>query len=246
MKTTRRQLLKTAAATSAAIFAPRGVLGGGGGTSPNEKLNIAGIGVGGMGNHNLKACSAENIVALCDVDQNYAAKTFKEYPKAKVYRDFREMLDKQKDIDAVIVATPDHSHAVIALAAIRAGKHVYVQKPLTYSVYEARVLTEAARERKVATQMGNQGHSGDGTSEPCVKSMSGRTAPSGPRGWKWSVPRRRRRSRPASIGTCGSVPLLTGRIIQPTCRAIGGRGAISARARWATWAVTCSTRRSGR
>ncbi len=120
-----------------------------------------------MGRSNLKQCAAENIVALCDVDEDYAAKTFKEYPNAKVYRDYREMLEKQKDIDAIIIATPDHTHAVIAMAAMRAGKHVYVQKPLAYSVYEARKLTEAAREHKVVTQMGNQGHSGDGTRQVC-------------------------------------------------------------------------------
>ncbi len=164
MKTDRRQFLKTAALVSSVVsIVPRHVLGGSGQKAPSEKLNIAGIGVGGMGKSNLKHCDGENIVALCDIDQGYAAKTFKEYPKATVYRDFREMLEKQKDIEGVIVATPDHSHAVIALAAIRAGKHVYVQKPMTHSVHEARVLTLAAREHKVATQMGNQGHSGDGT-----------------------------------------------------------------------------------
>ena len=134
---------------------------------PSEKLNIAGVGVGGMGAHNLSMCSAENIVALCDVDPGYAAKTLPRYPKAKRYKDFRVMLDKQKDIDAVIVATPDHTHAVIAMAAIQRGKHVYVQKPMTHSVYEARVLTEAARKHKVVTQMGNQGHSGDGARLMC-------------------------------------------------------------------------------
>ena len=168
MNTTRRQFLQTATlAASAFTLVPRSALGAAGEKPPSEKLNIAGIGVGGMGSHNLKQCAAENIVALCDVDQAYAAKTFKEYPRAKVFRDYREMLDKQKDIDAVIVATPDHTHAIIALAAIRAGKHVYVQKPLTHSVQEARVLTEAAREHKVATQMGNQGHSNDGTRLVC-------------------------------------------------------------------------------
>ena len=166
--TTRRQFLQAAAITASAFtIAPRSVLGGPAQKAPSEKLNIAGIGVGGMGGHNLKQCAGENIVALCDVDQNYSANTIKQYPQAKVYRDFREMLDQQKDIEAVIVATPDHTHAMIALAAIRAGKHVYVQKPMTHSVYEARVLTEAAREHKVATQMGNQGHSGDGTRLVC-------------------------------------------------------------------------------
>jgi predicted dehydrogenase len=164
MKHTRRDFLKTTTIASAA-FSILPSLGYGVSSSkgPGQKLSVAGIGVGGMGRSNLKACATENIVALCDVDNNYAGKTFAEYPNAKVYRDFREMLEKQKDIEAVIVATPDHTHAVIALAAIQAGKHVYVQKPMTHSVHEARVLTEAARQQKVATQMGNQGHSGDGT-----------------------------------------------------------------------------------
>lgn len=132
-------------------------------TSPGDKLNIAGVGVGGMGGYNIKVVSeSENIVALCDVDDAYAAKTFAKFPKAKKYRDYRHMLEKQKDIDAVIIATPDHTHAVIALTAMQLGKHVYVQKPLTRTVYESRVLTEAARKYKVATQMGNQGRSGEG------------------------------------------------------------------------------------
>lgn len=152
-----------AAATAAAFtIVPRHVLGGNGYIPPSEKLNIAGIGVGGMGRNNVGRCDTENIVALCDVDDAYAEKAFVLYPKAKKWRDFREMLEKQKDIDAVIIATPDHTHAVIAMTAMKMGKHVYCQKPLTHSVYEARRLTEAAREAKVATQMGNQGHSGEG------------------------------------------------------------------------------------
>jgi predicted dehydrogenase len=168
MNETRRQFLKTTALAAAAVtLVPRHVLGQSGRKAPGEKLNIAGVGVGGMGKNNLKACAGENIVALCDVDANYAASVFAAYPQAKVYRDFREMLDRQKDIEAVIVATPDHTHAPIAMAAMRAGKHVYVQKPLTHSVFEARALTEAAREHKVITQMGSQGHSGDGTRLVC-------------------------------------------------------------------------------
>jgi len=168
MKETRRQFLKTTTlAASAVTIMPRHVLGGAGRKAPSENLNIAGVGVGGMGKNNLRACAGENIVALCDVDANYAGKVFATYPQARVYRDFRQMLDQQKDIEAVIVATPDHTHAPIAMAAMRAGKHVYVQKPLTHSVFEARALTEAAREHKVATQMGNQGHSGDGTRLVC-------------------------------------------------------------------------------
>ena len=125
-------------------------------------MNIAGIGVGGMGAGNLRNVESENIVALCDVDPNYASGTINRYPKAKVYVDYREMLDKQKDIDGVVIATPDHTHAVISMAAIRAGKHVYCQKPLTHDVYEARMLAKAAKEAKVATQMGIQGHSMEG------------------------------------------------------------------------------------
>jgi predicted dehydrogenase len=168
LKTSRRRFLRTTAlAASGFTVVPRHVLGGSGQKPPSEKLNIAGIGVGGMGARNLNNCAGENIVALCDVDQNYAAKTFKTFPNAKTYIDFREMLDKQKDIEAVIVATPDHSHAVIGMAAIRAGKHVYIQKPLAHSVQEARLLTEAAREHKIISQMGNQGRSGDGTRQSC-------------------------------------------------------------------------------
>ncbi len=129
--------------------------------SPNEKLNIAGIGVGGMGGHDLEQVSSENIVALCDVNDEYAAKVFDRYPNAKKYRDFRVMLEKQKDIDAVMVATPDHLHAVISMTAIQMGKHVFCQKPLTHSVHEARVLAETARNAKVATQMGNQGQASE-------------------------------------------------------------------------------------
>lgn len=171
----RRTFLKQSAAIGTGLVVLKsGILRG---QSPNEKLNIAGIGVGGMGRNNLSRCADENIVALCDVDQEYATKTFKKYPKAKVYRDFRRMLDKQKDIDAVIIATPDHSHAVIAMAAINRGKHVYVQKPLSHSVYEARILTETARKNRVATQMGNQGHSGDGTRLICEWIWDGAIGP---------------------------------------------------------------------
>jgi len=101
-------------------------------------------------------------VALCDVDHNYAAHTFRRYPKARVFSDYRKMLDEQKEIEAVVIATPDHTHAVVTLAAMKAGKHVYTQKPLTHDIYEARMLAEMARKTKVATQMGIQGHSGEG------------------------------------------------------------------------------------
>ena len=153
----RRRFASTSAlaALSAAIV-PSRVLGA---DAPSNKLNIAGIGIGGMGAVNLKACEGENIVALCDVDHAYSAKTVALYPKARVYKDYRVMLEKEKGIDAVVIATPDHSHAVITMAALQAGKHVFCQKPLTHTVVEARTIAEAARRYKVTTQMGNQGHS---------------------------------------------------------------------------------------
>lgn len=127
-----------------------------------SKLNIACIGIGGMGGSNLRACADENIVALCDVDEEYAAKAFAAFPEAKKYKDYREMLAQENDIDAVVIATPDHSHAAITMACLKAKKHVYCQKPLTQQVGEARMVTEAAKEAGVVTQMGIQGHSMDG------------------------------------------------------------------------------------
>jgi predicted dehydrogenase len=160
----RRDFLKTAAAAAAGFtILPRHVLGGPGRTAPpSDRLHIAGIGVGGMGAINLANMETEAIVALCDVDEAYAAPTFKKYPAVKVYKDFRVMLEKHKEIDAVVIATPDHTHAVIAVAAMKAGKHVYCQKPLTHTIQEAREVVRVARETKVVTQMGNQGRSGIG------------------------------------------------------------------------------------
>jgi predicted dehydrogenase len=148
----------SAAAALTFQFVPNRMFGAG---VPSNKLNIAGIGVGGMGGSNLRQCESENIIALCDVDSYCAAKTFKRYPNAKQYSDYRIMLEKEKDIDAVVIATPDHTHAVITMAALQAGKHIYCQKPLTHTVYEARKITEAARRYQVQTQMGNQGHSSE-------------------------------------------------------------------------------------
>ncbi len=180
-RVTRRDFIKSAAAASAAFsftIVPRHVLGGPGHTPPSEKLNIAGIGVGGKGAGDLRGVESENIVALCDVDQKRAAETFKRYPKAKVYKDFRRMLEKEHNsIDAVTVATPDHVHAPASMMAIKMGKHVYCEKPLTHSIYEARQLTLAAREYKVATQMGNQGHSGEGIRLICEWIWDGAIGP---------------------------------------------------------------------
>jgi predicted dehydrogenase len=205
----RRKFIKNTAVTGAALtIVPRYVLGRGM-TPPSDMLNIAGVGVGGMGRANLINLAGQNIVAFCDVDWDYAGKAFEKlgadidrlearmkqpppsdqaqsqtrtglnsstpeqqlanmkrlytelWPKAKRYKDYREMLDKQKDIDGVVVATSDHMHTPIALAAMELGKHVYVQKPLTWSVAEARQLAKKAKETKVTTQMGNQGHSAD-------------------------------------------------------------------------------------
>ena len=157
-KMDRRSFLAGSAAVGSSVLVSSSVLGRGGQIPPSDKLNIAGIGIGGMGGADLQDMETENIVALCDVDWDYAARRFERYPNAKRYKDFREMLDKQKDIEAVVIGTPDNTHAVIAMAAIKAGKHVYVEKPMAYSIQETRTLRAAAREAKVATQMGNQGH----------------------------------------------------------------------------------------
>jgi predicted dehydrogenase len=132
-----------------------------------SKLNIAAVGSGGKGRADTHGCKHENIVALSDVDFGRAAETFNEFPKAKQYKDFRDMLDKHPEIDGVTVSTPDHFHAYAADYAMRQGKHVYVQKPLTYSIGEARHLTLTATETGVITQMGNQGHAGDGVRDMC-------------------------------------------------------------------------------
>jgi len=166
-KLSRRHFMGAAATAAAFTIVPSHVMGATGQKPPSEKLNIAGVGIGGMGKSNVRGCESENIVALCDVDWAYAGKVFEKYPNAKKWKDFRKMLDEQKDIDAVIVATPDHLHTPVAMAAMQRGKHVYVQKPLTRLVSEARALTEAARKYKVATQMGNQGHSQDGVRNIC-------------------------------------------------------------------------------
>ena len=163
MQTKRRTFLKTAAAATFGLpFIPRHVLGSAGKNPPSSKLNIAGIGAGGQAAGDLQNMTSENIVALCDVDDRRAADMFKRFPQAKRYKDFRKMLDAQGDkIDAVLVGTPDHTHAVAAMAAMNHGKHVYCEKPLAHSVGEVRALRKAAQERKVITQVGNQGHSSD-------------------------------------------------------------------------------------
>lgn len=167
MNQNRRKFLRNTGLAAGSFFiVPRHVLGRGH-IAPSDKLNIAGIGAGGKAEVNLPYAwnnGAENIVALCDVDDRMAVNARKRWSKAPYYRDYREMLDKEhKNIDAVIVTTPDHMHAVQALAAMQLGKHVYVEKPLTHDIHEARILTQAAERYRVVTQMGNQGSSGDDT-----------------------------------------------------------------------------------
>jgi predicted dehydrogenase len=172
----RRDFIRTAGlSASAAAIVPRRVLGGPGYQAPSDTLNIAVVGAGGMGSGNAARMISENIVAVCDVDFDYVYRGFMsdgelredraelkaKYDGAERFSDFRRMLDVHRDIDAVLVATPDHCHATVAATAMRMGKHVYVQKPLTWSVHEARVLRELAQNSGVVTQMGNQGHSTD-------------------------------------------------------------------------------------
>jgi predicted dehydrogenase len=175
------KLAAGAAITGFPTIVPRHVLGGPGYTPPSAMLNIAMIGVGGQGSGNAENVVSENLVAFCDVDPAYMERNVmgdgretreprpdrkllrEKYTKATKYVDFREMLAKQRDLDAVMIATPDHMHAPVAAAAMRAKKHVFCQKPLCYSVYESRLLKKLAKENKVVTQMGNQGHSREGT-----------------------------------------------------------------------------------
>ena len=163
---TRRDFIKKASIISAATLAFPYIMRSQQGRSPNDKLNIACCGVGGRGADAVKGLMGENLVAFCDVDDAKAAATYALHPEMtseRRFKDYRKMLDKLGDqIDAVTVSTPDHMHFPIAMAAISLGKHVFVEKPLTHTISEARQLAKAAREKKVATQMGNQGHAGDG------------------------------------------------------------------------------------
>jgi hypothetical protein len=172
-KISRRKFIgTTSAAATGLLIVPSNTIAGLGHKAPSDKLNIAGIGIGGMGKGNLERMATENIVALCDVDwgvgRNNVPKVFETYPKAARYYDWRKMYDEMgKSIDAVLVATSDHNHAGPTAHAITLGKHAYTQKPLTHSVYESRLLTKLAAKYKVATQMGNQGSSAEGVRLAC-------------------------------------------------------------------------------
>lgn len=170
----RRELLKGAAAlaTAGAVFpqiVPRHVVGGQGFTPPSETVYVAGIGVGSMGGYDIQSATraGAKVVALCDVDFGNAAPAVKNFPDAPRYKDYRRLLEKEKGIDAVIVGTPDHTHAMISMAAMGLGKHVYCEKPLAHTLYEARKFTQAARESELAVQLGNQGHTYESVHEFC-------------------------------------------------------------------------------
>jgi predicted dehydrogenase len=169
----RRQFIYTTALAAGSLalgsFAARGQAL----KSPNDKLNVAIIGVTGKGSADMGGMSGENIVALCDVDKSHLAKAAQKFPNARTYGDYRVMLEKEKNLDATTVTIPDHHHAPAAARAIAAGLNVYCQKPLTHTISEARKLTEMAREHKVITQMGNQGHSGEGYRQLCEMIWSG-------------------------------------------------------------------------
>lgn len=168
-KISRRNFLGLAAAVASVSIVPRHVYAGAGKLLPSEKMNVGSVGVGGMqGFSDVNSISSENIYALCDVDANHLAKAAAKYPAAKQYRDFREMLDKeQKNLHGITITIPDHMHATVALWAMERGIAVYCQKPLTQTVFEARLLTKAARKYKVPTQMGNQGYSSEATRQAC-------------------------------------------------------------------------------
>jgi predicted dehydrogenase len=166
----RRDFIKWGSLTASALMVvPNTILGKKYGyTAPSDKLNIAAIGIGGKGHVDIKSVATENIVALCDADWKYAQRSFDKYPEAKRYWDYRKMLDEMgKSIDAVMVATPDHTHAVITADAITLGKHVYTEKPLTHTVYESRLLSKLADRYQIASQMGNQGASCEGVNLIC-------------------------------------------------------------------------------
>ena len=239
-KISRRDFLRKSAVGLAGLtIVPSAVLGKAAGqTAPSDKLNIAAVGIGGMGAANLKNMETENIVALCDVDWKYAKGTFDRYPNAKRYWDYRKMLDEMgKSIDAVLVATADHTHCMIAADAMTLGKHVYVQKPLTHSVYESRLLTKLAKKYNVATQMGNQGASGEGVRQVCDWIWNGeigevtRVDTFTDRPIRW-------------IGTCSSARLRCAHTTRSIIRGTGVDGGISVPVLWVIWPATSSIRYS--
>jgi len=177
LTTSRRTFLRNASLGVAAFqIVPSYFVRAADGLSPNNKVNVAGIGIGSRGGSDIGDMAAEghNLVALCDVDSAYAAKEFAKYPKAKQFKDFRVMLEEMgKEVDAVVIGTPDHTHAVIAMEAMKHGKHVYCEKPLSHTIHEVRELMAAAHRYKVVTQLGNQGHSSGTIRQLCEWVWSG-------------------------------------------------------------------------
>ena len=280
-KVTRRQFIGRAAGAAAAFtIVPRYVLGGAKFVAPSEKVNIAVIGCGGQGRTNARGLFGEKdaqIVAIADPNEqaDYSryyyegvagrlpvkAEVEKQYSqdnpqfKCNDYVDFRELLDKEKNIDAILCATPDHWHACVTVAAIHRGKHVYCEKPLTHNIYEARTVAKAAEEAGVATQMGNQGRSDEGNQLTCemvwdgaigeVREVHAWSRPAA--GRAVAADRRTRRRCPrASTGNCGSGPSRTDPIIRRMPLTTGAAGGSSAPAASAIWPSTTSTRRSRR
>jgi hypothetical protein len=233
--------------------------------SPNEKLNIGLIGVTGKGMEDSRnlAGAGENIIAMCDVDANALANgaSPNRFPNAKQYRDYRVMIEKEKELDAVTVSIPDHQHAPATMLAMQAGRHVYCQKPLTHTVSEARAITEAARKYKVATQMGNQGHSSEGIRRLCEMIWSGaignvKEVLCAMNAAKWypicglarhrcgrlrrigNPNRRQRRKRAAPVDNQDAVAAAAAAIGGFIIRSPGAVGGILVAARWATWRAT--------
>jgi predicted dehydrogenase len=168
MNNRRDFIKKTAAMATGITILPGYTVSGLGHKAPSDKMNIVGVGIGGKGFANIKAMETENIIGLCDVDWKYAQKCFDYFPNAKKYWDWRKMFDElQGSIDGIMISTPDHTHAIVAATALEMGMHVYCQKPLTHSIYESRLLAKLAEKNQVATQMGNQGNSGDGVRKLC-------------------------------------------------------------------------------
>ncbi len=277
---TRRQFLGAAAAAATLTIVPRHVLGGEGVVAPSDKVNIAIVGAGGQGRTNVKNLFQENnaqIMAVCDVAEKtdlnafyYSGFAGRQTVKAEVeehygkttpgfrcaeYEDFRVMLEKEKSIDAVLCATPDHAHAVVSITAMKLGKHVYCEKPLTHNVWEARQVAKVAKETGVATQMGNQGHSGEGIRQTCEWIWDGAIGPVREvHAWsdtgKWTLTPGRPKDTPPVpaglnwdlwLGPCEPRP-----IIRPTRRTTGAGGGRSGQAPSATWPATTSIRPCGR
>ena len=251
----RRRFLQTSALAAGAVtFGVPTLLRA---ANLNSKLNIASIGAMGKGESDTDHCSSENIVALCDVDASRCAKQREKYPGAKFYQDYRKLFDEMSGgIDAVTVSTPDHMHAIIASLAMKQGKHVYCQKPLVQTIYEARYLRNLAKSGKLVTQMGNQGSSADGLRRAVEVIQAGIIGQvhevhiwTNRPVWPQGMDRRPARIRfpPGWIGTSGLARLPCGPTnTESITRSSGAAGRISAPAHWATWPVTPSICRSAR